>query len=137
LGKRRKSREIAIQLLYQLEINRSDAENAQATFWDHYSPPEALREFTHQILAGVFQHLKEIDQIIIKVTNNWSLDRMTIVDRSILREAIFEILFCPDIPVKVTLNEAIELGKKYGSEKSGSFINGILDKVVNQYSGKK
>lgn len=137
MGSRRKSREIAIQILYLIEINQSDVSSALQTFWHNYQPQAELKEFSNHIVTGVCRHLDEIDQIIIKTTDNWSLNRMTVVDRSILREAIFEMLYCPDIPVKVTLNEAIELGKKFGSEKSGAFINGVLDKVAHQTSIKK
>jgi len=102
VGTRRKSREIAIQILYQLEINEADIEDAVATYWDAYQPSRDLKEFSSHILHGVFRHLREIDTIIGKTSNHWSLTRMPAVDRSILRAAIFEILYCPDIPLKVS-----------------------------------
>jgi N utilization substance protein B len=137
VGTRRKSREIAIQILYQLEINEADIEDAVDTYWDAYQPSRDLKEFSSHILHGVFMHHGEIDTIISKTSNHWSLRRMPAVDRSILRAAIFEILYCPDIPLKVTIDEAIELAKKFGTEKSSAFVNGILDKVAHQFPDKK
>ncbi len=127
MGKRRKSRELAIQLLYQLEMSSSDVSQAMELFWGNNNHPEDVREFTNLLVTGTMEHKARIDKIIIKTAQNWAFTRITPVDRSILREAVFEIFFCDDIPYKVTLNEAIELGKKFGSEKSGAFINGVLD----------
>lgn len=129
---RRKSREIAIQILYQIEMSKSDAEQALQLFWENYRSADELKDFAVRVVQGTVEHRKEIDRAITKTAKNWSFGRITPVDRSILREAVFEIIFCPDIPYKVTLNEAIELGKKYGSEKSGAFINGVLDNVLEQ-----
>jgi len=137
VGTRRKSREIAIQILYQLEINEADIEDAVETYWDAYKPSRDLKDFSSHILHGVFRHRKDIDTVIGKTSNHWSLRRMPAVDRSILRAAIFEILYCPDIPLKVSIDEAIELAKKFGTEKSSSFVNGILDKVAHQFPDKK
>jgi len=129
---RRKSRELAVQILYQIEMTRSDPDTALSLFWKHYPQPETYKEFTTRIVKGAFEHKNKIDRCIKKTAVNWSLNRLTPVDRSILRAAVYELLFCPDIPYKVTLNEAIELGKKFGSEKSGSFINGVLDHIFKQ-----
>ena len=85
-----------------------------------------------RLVLGVLEHCQEIDRLIEKYSENWRLVRMNIVDRTILRMAIFELLYCEEIPPKATLNEAIELGKRYGSEDSGSFINGILDRIQNE-----
>jgi N utilization substance protein B len=134
---RRKSREFAIQILYQIEMNKSDAEHALQTFWENYHYPDDIKEFTNHLVKGTSEHRNQIDQMIVKTAKNWSFSRITPVDRNILREAIFEMFYCPDIPYKVTLNEAIELGKKFGSEKSGAFINGILDNVLDQHSDIK
>jgi N utilization substance protein B len=134
---RRKSREFAIQILYQIEMNKSDAEHALQTFWENYHYPDDIKEFTNHLVKGTSEHRNQIDQMIVKTAKNWSFNRITPVDRNILREAIFEMFYCPDIPYKVTLNEAIELGKKFGSEKSGAFINGILDNVLDQHSDIK
>ena len=132
MGKRRKSREFALQALYQLDITRQDAIKTIAQFQDHFSQRKERDEFAERIALGVMEHGQEIDQLIEEYSENWRLDRMPIIDRNILRMATFELIYCEDIPPKVTLNEAIELGKRYGSEDSGSFINGILDRIQNE-----
>ena len=129
---RRKSRALAVQILYQLEMNRSETEPALQVFWENYDHPEDIMEFANRLVRGVGTNRSQIDRLITGTSQNWSFDRITPIDRSILRVAVFEILHCPDIPYKVTLNEAIELGKQFGSEKSGSFINGVLDHVLAQ-----
>ena len=98
----------------------------------HFSSSEGTDEFAERIVLGVLEHGREIDQLIERFSENWRLDRMNLVDRNILRMAIFELIYCNEIPPKVTLNEAIDLGKRYGSEDSGSFINGILDRIQRE-----
>ena len=132
MGKRSKSREIALQVLYQIDMSDGDAEEIFNLFWHHFTPSEALKDFAQLIVKGVHHHREEIDAIIEHYSEHWRLKRMTIVDRNILRLAIFELMFCDDIPPKVVLNEAVELGKKFGSDKSGPFVNGILDKVAHR-----
>ena len=83
-------------------------------------------------MLGVLEHCEELDRLIEQYSENWRLDRIDVIDRNILRMALFELLYCEDIPPKVTINEAIDLGKRYGSEDSGSFINGILDRIQNE-----
>jgi N utilization substance protein B len=129
---RRKSREFALQVLYQLDITKQDVIKTLAQFQDHFSRNEERDDFMERLALGVLEHCQEIDRLIEKYSENWRLVRMNIVDRTILRMAIFELLYCEEIPPKVTLNEAIELGKRYGSEDSGSFINGILDRIQNE-----
>ena len=85
-----------------------------------------------RLVQGVLDHCEELDRLIGQYSENWRLDRIAPIDRTILRLAIFEFLYCEDIPVKVTLNEAVDLGKRYGSENSGGFINGILDRILNE-----
>ena len=132
MGKRSKSREIALQVLYQIDMSDGDAEEAFDLFWHHFTPSEDLKDFSQHLVRGVYHHREEIDAIIEHYSEHWRLKRMTIVDRNILRSAIYELLFCADVPTKVVLNEAVELGKKFGSNKSGSFVNGILDKVAHR-----
>lgn len=129
MGKRRRSREIALQLLYQIEVNPLDPREALELFWKSFSPSTEVKEFTARIVEGVHQHGEEIDRLIERHSEHWKLDRMDRVDRNILRMGVFELMYCDDIPTKVALNEAIDLGKKFGSEESGGFINGILDKI--------
>jgi transcription antitermination protein NusB len=131
---RRKARAVTIQILYQLEMNMADIEHTLHLYWEKYNNPDDTRLFVDHQVKGIAEHKTRIDQIIKKTAKNWSFNRITPVDRSILREAVYELFYCPDIPTKVTLNEAIELGKKFGSEKSGAFINGILDNILEKYS---
>ena len=132
MGTRRKSREIAIQILYQFEMNRTDLDEGLKLFWAEHANSKEVSGFAEYLVRGVDDNKDEIDSIIVNAVSNWSLKRISHVDRGILREAIFEFIFCRDITYKVTLNEAIEMGKKFSSEKSGSFINGILDSVVEK-----
>lgn len=132
MGKRRRSRELALQVLYQLDITKQDAIKAIAQSRDHFSEKEERDGFAERIVLGVLDHGQEIDRLIEQYSENWRLDRMSMIDRNILRMALFELLYCEDIPPKVTLDEAIELGKRYGSGDSGSFINGILDRIQNE-----
>jgi N utilization substance protein B len=127
MASRTKARETALQALYQLDAGGGVGTEVLA---GHFDPLDAeTRAFAEALVSGVAKELASIDGIIERTSTNWKLERMARVDRNILRLAIFELLRLPDVPAKVTLNEAIELGKKYGSEESGSFVNGILDKV--------
>jgi N utilization substance protein B len=132
LTKRRKSRESALQVLYQWDIEQPDDQKGGAHFREHLLLKEEKDPFLEQIIQGVLEHCQEIDRLIERYSENWRLSRIAPIDRTILRMAIFELLFCEDIPPKVTLNEAVDLGKRYGSEHSGSFINGILDRILNE-----
>jgi N utilization substance protein B len=103
------------------------------TQWrEHFLSNRGGEEFVERLVLGVRDHRQEIDRLIERYSKNWRLNRMTIVDRNILRMASYELLYCEEIPPKVTLNEAIDLGKRFGSEDSGSFINGILDRIQNE-----
>ncbi len=132
MSRRRRSREFAIQVLYQLEINQQTVQETLTQFQKNYLPKGERDEFLERLVHGVLEHRKEIDRLIKQYSKNWQLDRMSLIDRNILRLAIFELMHCEDIPPKVTLNEAIELGKKFGSEESGRFVNGILDRIQNE-----
>jgi N utilization substance protein B len=132
LGKRRKSREFALQVLYQLNISKQDALTALTQFREHFISDEEVDAFQKRLVLGVLEHCSELDRLIERYSENWRLDRINLVERNILRMAIFELLFCEEIPPKVTINEAIDLGKRYGSEDSGSFINGILDRIQHE-----
>jgi len=132
LGRRRRSREFALQVLYQIEIAKQDAIKVVAQFQDHFFIGAERDDFLERLVLGVSKHRQEIDRLIEQYSENWRLDRMNIIDRNILRLAAFELLYCKDIPPKVTLNEAIDLGKRYGTDDSGGFINGILDRIQNE-----
>jgi len=124
---RRKAREIALQVLYSLNFVNVDAQDALDLFWGNFAAPKTAKDFAAFLVHGTCEHREELDKLIADCSDNWSLGRMSRVDISILRLAVFEFLYCEDIPPKVTLNEAVDLGKTFGSENSGSFINGILD----------
>ena len=132
MGRRRKSREFALQVLYQLNITQQDILTALTQFQEHFLSDGKVDEFLKRIVSGVLEHCQELDRLIGQYSENWRLDRITMIDRNILRIALYELFYCEDIPPKVTINEAIDLGKKYGSEDSGSFINGILDRIQNE-----
>ncbi|HEY7724962.1 MAG TPA: transcription antitermination factor NusB [Anaeromyxobacteraceae bacterium] len=130
-GKRTKARERAVQALYQLDVAASDLDEALARFWRSFEPVEReVREHAEALVRGVAAHRREIDAAIEAASVNWRLDRMAKVDRNVLRLAVHELMHRPDVPVKVAINEAVELGKKYGSESSGAFVNGLLDRIA-------
>jgi len=129
MGVRRKARERALQALFFADMCRYDAREALQLFSTHFNPSEPILTFFTQLTDGVVRHRQAIDKIIERFSRHWKLGRMSCVDRNILRLAVFELLSCPDIPAKVSINEAIEIGKKFGTEDSGAFINGILDSI--------
>jgi transcription antitermination protein NusB len=130
-AKRTKARERAVQALYQIDVAATDLDEALSRFWKSFEPVEReVMEVAEALVRGVAEHRRAIDDAIESVSTNWRLDRMARVDRNILRLAVHEMLHRPEVPVKVAINEAIELGKKYGSESSGAFINGVLDKIA-------
>lgn len=133
---RRKAREIALQVLYSLNFVDIDAQDALDLFWGNFTAPQSAKDFAVFLVQGTCEHKEELDTLIAGCSDNWSLGRMSRVDINILRLAVFEFLYCDDIPPKVTLNEAVDLGKTFGSENSGSFINGILD-ALNLKLNKK
>lgn len=139
MGSRRKARECALQVLYQLDIAHADPRAAMDTYWlnmDEAVDP-AIRAFSEQLVNGVFEHREAIDELITRYSTNWKISRMAAVDKNILRTAIFELLYCRDIPAKVTLNEAVEIAKRYGTAESGAFVNGILDNIARVHAGEK
>ncbi|HEY6106339.1 MAG TPA: transcription antitermination factor NusB [Anaeromyxobacteraceae bacterium] len=131
-AKRTKARERALQALYQIDVASTDLEEALARFWKSFEPVEReVRETAEALVRGVAAHRRQIDEAIEAVSVNWRLDRMAKVDRNVLRLAVHELLHRPDVPVKVVIDEAIELGKKFGSESSGAFVNGVLDRIAS------
>ncbi|HEY4619964.1 MAG TPA: transcription antitermination factor NusB [Nitrospirota bacterium] len=132
MGYRRKSREYALQMLYQYDVSHQSAGLADG-FWADKEVPENIMEFADSIVDGVIENLDMIDDKIRLSASNWSIDRMAVVDRNILRMAVFELFYIKDIPVKVTINEAIEIAKRFGEEESGSFVNGIIDRIVRDH----
>lgn len=113
-------------------MTQQDARKGLVHFKEHFSLKEESDPFLDLIVQGVLTHCQEIDRLIEQYSEHWRLGRMAPIDRTILRIAIFELLYCEEIPPKVTLNEAVDLGKQFGSDESGSFINGILDRILNE-----
>lgn len=130
VGVRRKGRELALQALYQMDITGDTSPAALRLFLRHFEGSAKAREFAQRIVLGVIQHQEEIDRLIERSAEHWKLRRMAKVDLTILRMATYELLFCPDIPTNVSMDEAIEIGKRYGSGDSPTFINGVLDQVA-------
>ena len=129
MRKRTRAREYALQLLYQLDVTRAGADSIIEEFWVHLEVPGEVRAFAAALVAGTLARREEIDQLIARHANNWQINRMAVVDRNILRLGAYELLFVEDVPPKVSLNEAIELAKRFGDEESSKFVNGILDAI--------
>jgi N utilization substance protein B len=129
-ARRTRARERALQALYQIDVAAEGIDEALAAFWRSFEPVEReVKELAEALVRGVAEHRRQVDEAIENASSNWRLDRMARVDRNVLRLAVYELLRT-DVPVKVVINEAIELGKKFGSESSGAFVNGVLDKVA-------
>jgi N utilization substance protein B len=131
--KRRRSREYALQLLFQLELAGNKlSESILHEFWEDNDEDQEVKNFTHAIVKTTIANLEHIDETIKKAAEHWSIKRMASIDRNILRAATCELLYRPDIPSSVVINEALEIAKKYSTEDSAPFINGLLDKIANQ-----
>ncbi|MEE9260661.1 MAG: transcription antitermination factor NusB [Candidatus Scalindua sediminis] len=133
MRKRTLSREIALQALYQLEVRGDEIIKEIDSFCRKQAKEAEISDFAIMLVKGCFPAIKEIDKKIISISENWDLHRMAVIDRNVLRLACYELLYMSDIPPKVSINEAIDLAKKYSTEKSGLFVNGVLDKVYSRY----
>jgi N utilization substance protein B len=139
MTKRRRAREYALQMLFQMEFTPdqtpgqpSDQSSGQSAFWaDKKEEPEVM-EFANALAVGAHQNIERIDEEIRVAAENWSTERMAAVDRNILRAAVYELLFVPDVPPAVAINEALEIAKKFSTLESASFINGILDRIARK-----
>lgn len=132
MRRRTYARELALQILYAIDITRDGYEAALDNFWQAHSEDNidiAVKDFTGELVRGVAVNLKAIDSDICRYAANWQLERMAVIDRNILRMSCFELLFRQDIPPKVSINEAVELAKKYSGIEAGKFVNAILDKI--------
>jgi len=153
MGDRRDARELALQALFYFDVNKGEPWELLELFcidfeemingkhlnFDNMTsrsylnademPHENQREFFISLVEGVVKHLGEIDDLIHSSSKNWKISRMPVVDRNIMRIAVYELLYCPDIPAKVSINEAVDIGKKYGTRDSGAFVNGVLDRI--------
>lgn len=129
MGARRLGRERALQALYALELNPMNPAWFMGTFWENNPAPADVRTFAGQLIEGVISHREDLDALIKSKAQHWALSRMALVDLNLIRLAAYELLYRDDIPKKVIINEAVEIAKKFGSEDSAAFVNGILDEL--------
>ncbi len=134
MGARRKARELALQMLFQLDIAGNDPQSIIDTFEDLQRVRANARDFAEKLFLGTVSKREEIDAIITAQADNWRLERMAAVDRNIIRMSVFELQFVEGTPKLVIIDEAIEIAKKFGTEKSSQFINGILDGILKRYN---
>ena len=132
MKRRTRARELALQFLYQFDIRGREVERELDSFLREEESDRTAAEFAATLVRGALAHRAELDEHIRAVAQNWEISRMAVIDRNVLRLATFELLFRDDIPPKVSINEAIELGKRYSTQNSGGFINGVLDKVKDR-----
>ena len=128
-NRRTQSRILALQMLYQAEITKNSIHRVQGRFWQANDVPETVKQFANLLTEGTTEHLVTIDTAIRSAATHWKIDRMPVVDRCLLRSSTYELFYLIDIPPAVSINEAIELAKKYSTEDSSQFINAILDKI--------
>lgn len=129
MGARHQARERALQILFQHDIH-GKASLPLEEFWREYAVSDESKAFAEQLVRGVVEHRKELDGLIGKYATNWTVSRMPVVDRNILRAGLYELLWLDDVPAKVTMDEAIELAKRFGDEEASKFVNAVLDKVL-------
>jgi N utilization substance protein B len=134
MGARRKSRELALQMLYQHDLSGNSPDMIVTTFEDLQKAKPNTREFAERVFRGTVDHRDKIDEMIVQQADNWRLERMAVVDRNIIRMSVYEFLHEADTPKLVIIDEAIEIAKKFGTQKSSQFINGILDGILKRYN---
>lgn len=134
MGARRKARELALQMLYQHDVSGNAPDTIISTFEDLQKSKANTRDFATRVFKGTIEHMPKIDEMIQAQADNWRLPRMAIVDRNIIRMSIYEFLHEDDTPKLVIIDEAIEIAKKFGTQKSSQFINGILDGILKKYN---
>jgi N utilization substance protein B len=133
MDKRTRARELAMQGLYQLDVQGSESlPRLMADFFSEAESDERTRRLAWEWTNGTWAHVAECDQLITDATIRWQFSRLSPVDKSILRLGVYQLKYCPEIPAKVVINEAIELAKRYSTDKSGPFVNGVLDAVLKK-----
>ena len=132
MDKRTRARELAMQALYQLDVQGSDLLEFLGQFFLENAPEELVRKLASEWTRGTWQNLSQCDGLIVASSIKWEISRLSFVDKSILRLAVYQLKFCPDIPPKVVINEAIELAKKFSTVQSSAFVNGVLDAVLRR-----
>ena len=137
MRKRTKARECALKILYAIDITGDEPKKCIDTFWkNHDALDSEVESFANSLVLGVSNNGDAIDKLVSSHTTNWQLKRMAVIDRNILRFATYELLYMEEIPPKVSINEAIDIAKRYGDKDSGKFVNGVLDSI-NKNEGKK
>jgi N utilization substance protein B len=136
MGARRKARELALQMLFENDVAGTSTDEMFRRNADLQKAPAAMREFTERLVAGTLENRTELDEVITRQADHWRLSRMPIVDRNILRLALFELLHEPSTPQPVVIDEALEIAKRFSTPRSSQFINGILDGVLKARSGE-
>ena len=129
MGTRRQARELAMQALFYMDMQNKVSLQMLENFCGNFPPSKKAQPFFLKLVNGVLAERCEIDALIEKFSKNWKISRMACVDRNVMRIAVYELLYCDDIPAKVSINEAVDVGKKFGTEESGAFINGIMDSI--------
>jgi N utilization substance protein B len=129
MGTRRKARELAMQALFFMDVRKDFSPEMLERFCASFTPKADVRPFFMRLVQGVLDRRKELDDMIQRFSDHWTLGRMSGVDRNVMRIAVYEMMHCEDIPAKVSINEAVDIGKKFGTEESGAFINGIIDSI--------
>lgn len=129
MRERRRARKLALQMLFQIDLGGVLLDDVVKYFLERSDESEEIKDFALKIVKGTLENLKEIDSLIKERLQNWEFDRISNVDKNILRFAIYELLYRDDIPVAVTINEAIEIAKEYSGSEAGKFVNGILDRI--------
>ncbi len=137
MGMRRKGRELALQALYQIDVRGDDGAGALGPFWEQCDAPADARTFGEDLVGGVLEERKRIDELIASSSDNWRVSRLSHVDRNILRVATYELLCRRDVPASVAIDEAIEIAKRFGSDESPTFVNGVLDHIAVTVGAKQ
>jgi len=137
MGSRRKARESALQILFQLEFNNTQVEKILTRCWKEKKASEEIKDYSTELVKGIISHQEEIDNLIQLTSDHWRLSRMAFVDRNILRIAVFELLYKKNIAPAIAINEAIEIAKKYSSDDAAAFVNGLLDAIRKKLETKK
>jgi N utilization substance protein B len=136
MGHRRIARECALQMMYELDVGKHSRDEILRAYWLMNEHPQKVRDFAEQLFTGTVLRLKEIDKVIQRHTKNWRLIRMAVIDRNVLRLAVFEFLSGGTTPETVIINEALEVARKFSTLESAQFVNGILDSIKNELMEK-
>ncbi len=137
MGRRRKAREETLRILYRLEFDNKPLEETLNQYWENKKTNQAAREYSSWLVNGIISHHKKIDTVIQNASEHWRLSRMALIDRNILRMAVFELLYEENIEPAVIINEAIEIAKAYSGDEAANFVNGVLDAIRKRLKNKK